>query len=115
VTLAFTGGAVDSGSLQDGRYDLTITSALISNANGQLDGNGDGVAGDNYVLIGDTTTNKLFRLFGDADGGGTVDAIDFGAFLGAFGTNNSIFDFDNGGTVDALDFGQFLQRFGTGI
>ena len=71
----------------------------------------DGVAGDNWV----SPTDSIFRIFGDANGGGSVDAIDFGAFLGAFGTNNAIFDFDNGGAVDALDFSQFLRRFGTGI
>jgi hypothetical protein len=113
----FSGGPLNSGSLADGVYVLTIFSAQITDEIGQhLDGNGDGIAGDNYVSP--TTPgnpNRIFRLFGDADGSGTVDALDFGAFLGAFGTANSTFDFDNGGTVDALDFGQFLQRFGTGI
>lgn len=112
VTLAFTGGAVDFGSLQDGRYDLSIFAGSISNANGLLDGNGDGVGGDNYTLIGDPATNKLFRLFGDGNGSGNVDATDFGLFRGAYGTANTIFDFDNGGGVDASDFGNFRQRFG---
>ena len=58
---------------------------------------------------------SVYRLFGDSDGGRTVDAIDFSAFLNAFGTNNVIFDFDGGGATDALDFGQFLLRFGTGV
>ena len=44
---------------------------------------------------------------GDVDGGGTVDAIDFGQFLGNFGQTvppgNAAFDFDNGGTVDAVN------------
>jgi hypothetical protein len=115
VTLTFSGGPVEFGSLADGRYTLTARATQIGADGLQLDGNGDGTAGDDYVLVGDPTTNKLFRLFGDADGSGTVDALDFGAFLGAFGTANPNFDFDNGGAVDALDFGQFLQRFGTGI
>jgi hypothetical protein len=58
---------------------------------------------------------SVYRLFGDADGNGSVDGIDYGAFRNAFGTANYIFDFDGGGAVDGLDFGQFRQRFGTGI
>jgi hypothetical protein len=115
VTLTFSSGtAVDFGSLADGRYTLTVNAGQVSNTFGQLDGNGDGVAGDNYVLAG-TPANGLFRLYGDNNGSGTVDALDFGAFLSAFGAGPSIFDFDNNGTTDAADFGQFLQRFGTGI
>ena len=33
----------------------------------------------------------------------------------AFGTNRAAFDFDGGGSVDALDFGQFRPHFGTSI
>ena len=51
VTLTFTGGSVDlGGSLSDGRYTLTIIGSQFT-GNG-FDGNGDGIAGDNYVLIG---------------------------------------------------------------
>jgi hypothetical protein len=85
---------VEYGSLADGRWQLAIPNAGFASPLNQL---------------------NIFRLVGDNDGGGTVDALDFGAFLGAFGSSNSVFDFDNGGTVDALDFGQFLQRFGAGI
>jgi predicted outer membrane repeat protein len=101
VTLTFTGGAVEFGSLADGRYTLTAFAALLG-----LDGNGDGVAGDDF-------TTTLHRLFGDADGDGDVDAQDFGAFRAAFGGTNNTFDFDNDGDVDAADFGQFRARFGT--
>src|SRR5262249_32617844 len=90
VFLNFAGGAVDNISLKDGRYTLTVFSVAVLGLGGHLDGNGDGAAGDNYVLVGDTT-NKLFRLFGDSDGSGNVDAIDFGAFRSAFGTTNSTF------------------------
>ena len=103
-----TGGSIEGNSLADGRYTLTALATHIPN----LDGNGDGTAGDDYTRVG-TPANGLFRLFGDADGNGGVDALDFGAFRAAFGTNNSAFDFDGGGAVDALDFGQFRLRFGT--
>jgi hypothetical protein len=89
--------------------------ASASSPGGQLDGNSDGTPGDNYTLIGDPATNKLFRLFGDGNGSGNVDAADFGMFRAAYGTSNNIFDFDNGGGVDATDFGAFRQRFGAAI
>ena len=117
VRYTFSAGPLNNGSLADGVYVLTEFASQITDELGQhLDGNGDGVGGDDYVSP--TTAgnpNRIFRLFGDADGSGTVDALDFGMFIGAFGTGTGIFDFDNGGTTDALDFGQFLQRFGTGI
>ena len=112
VTLTFTGGPVAFGSLADGRYTLTVFGAQVNN--GLFDGNGDGIPGDDYVLIG-TPANGFFRLFGDANGSGNVDATDFGAFRSAFGTANNFFDSDNDGDVDASDFGNFRQRFGVAI
>ncbi len=110
VTLAFTGGPVDYQSLADGRYTLTILASKIAN----LDGNGDGTPGDDYLLIG-TPANGLFRIFGDSDGDGTVAANDFIQFRLALGGNNPIFDFDNDGAVAASDFIQFRLRFGGSI
>ncbi len=110
VTLTFTGGAVEFGSLADGRYKLTALASQISN----LDGDGNGTAGDDFVLVGDTT-NKLFRLFGDSDGDGTVAANDFIQFRLALGGTSVIFDFDGDGAVAASDFIQFRLRFGGSI
>lgn len=115
VSLSFTGGAVEFGSLADGRYTLTIDASQVFNANGQLDGNGDGNAGDNYTLTG-TPTNGLFRLFGDSDGDGDVDLSDFSAFRMTFGNaSNLSFDADADGDVDLGDFAAFRGRFGTMI
>ena len=108
-----TGGAVDGKSLQDGRFTLTVLAAQI--AGDGIDGNGDGVGGDDYVLAGDPATNKLFRLFGDANGDGTVSASDFILFRQYFGGVNSIFDFDGDGSVSASDFIEFRLRFGGSI
>jgi hypothetical protein len=115
VNLSFTGGAVNGRSLADGRFTLSITAANVSSPSGQLDGDGDGIAGGNFVLVGNPATNKLFRLFGDADGNGDVDAADFAAFRVAFGGSSAIFDFDNDGSVSASDFIQFRLRFGGSI
>src|SRR5205085_12290470 len=83
VNFTFTGGAIDKSSLADGRYTLTIPAGAVSTPSGLLDGNGDGIPGDNYTLIGNTSTNNLFRLFGDADGDGDVDNSDFVYFRAA--------------------------------
>jgi hypothetical protein len=114
VTLTFTGGAVDFGSLADGRYTLTAIAVDISSSAGDLDGTGAGVEDVDYVLVG-TPTNGLFRLFGDITGDGTVSAADFDAFRQSFGGVNDAFDFNGDGTVSASDFMQFRQRFGGSI
>lgn len=109
VTLTFTNGPVEFGSLADGKYTLTALAALLGN----FDGNGDGVAGDNYVLVGNTS-NKLFRLYGDSDGDGDVEIADFSAFRLAFGNSSNLaFDSDGDGDVDLGDFAAFRGRFGT--
>jgi len=79
-----------------------------------LDGNNDGVAGGDYVLAGNTA-NKLFRLFGDADGNGIVNSVDFASFRSAFGLGTSIFDFNNDGQTNSNDFAEFRKRFGLAI
>ena len=101
--------------MADGRYTFTALASQISGAGIALDGNGDGVAGDDYALVGDPATNKLFRLFGDANGDGTVAASDFILFRQMFGGASTIFDFSGDGTVSANDFAQFRLRFGGSI
>lgn len=113
VALSFSGTiAVDYESLADGLYTLKIAAADVGNANGNLDGNNDGIPGGNYELVG-TTMNKLYRLFGDSNGDAAVTSADFGEFRSTFGTNlNLAFDFDNNGNVTSNDFGEFRKRFG---
>jgi hypothetical protein len=110
--LTFAGGPVESGSLADGRYTLTINATQIGSAFGQLDGNGDGVGGDDYTLVGNPAAGpRLFRLFGDIDGNGSVSVSDFLSFRVAFLTANDAFDFNGSGSVDAGDFLAFRVRF----
>ncbi|MFO0808128.1 MAG: S8 family serine peptidase [Gemmataceae bacterium] len=109
VTLAnFTGAETAGGSLADGRYALTVLASQLAS----LDGNGDGTAGDDYVLNG-TATNGLFRYYGDADGDGDVDGSDLFAYVPTvFNANNyiSAFDFDGDGDVDGTDLFKFVQN-----
>ncbi|MBX7103984.1 MAG: hypothetical protein K1X57_07875 [Gemmataceae bacterium] len=108
VSLTFAAGPVAAGSLADGRYTLTLRASQING--GAFDGNSDGIPGDDYVLTG-TPTNGLFRLFGDSDGNGTVNSVDFLAFRLAFLGSSAPFDSDGNGTVDSGDFLQFRLRF----
>jgi len=70
-----------------------------------LDGNGDGVGGDDYVF-------SFHRLFGDANGDKRVDAADFALFRQVFGTPALTFDFNNDGQTTSDDFAEFRKRFG---
>jgi predicted outer membrane repeat protein len=118
VTLTFTGGPVDYGSLADGRYTLKAFASSISDIYGFLDGNGDGTGGDDFILasapVGMPPTN-IFRFYGDINGDGTVSASDFIQFRQYFGGVNSALDFNNDGSVAASDFIQFRLRFGGSI
>jgi hypothetical protein len=118
VTITFlAGGAVPvdpAASLIDGNYQLTIVAANVVGAGGNLDGNGNGTGGDDFQSPA-TGPGRIFRLFGDADGDGDVDAVNFGQFRAAFGAGDPVFDFDGDGDVDAADFGQFRARFGSSV
>jgi hypothetical protein len=115
--LTFTGPGVVAVSLADGRYKLRVLAAQVTDAFGQpLDGDGDGQPGGDYVS---TPAANLFRLFGDSDGSGAVDALDLLRFRQAFGhaapdpAYLAYFDYDGNGAVDALDLFQFRPRLGT--
>ena len=123
VTITFSGaGFVDgSGSLVDGRYDLTIDASKVSGVGGQLDGNGDLTGGDNYTNLSNPfpaapAAGSIFRLFGDANGDGIVNNaggnFDFTKFRASFGTSDPFFNFDNIGLVAQPDFNAFRARFG---
>lgn len=116
VTLTFSGPSTDAGtfSLSDGRYNLTVLANQITIP---VNGFDSGGPGGNYVEMGSpTSANKLFRLFGDADGNGSVSAADFNAFRIAYGTTGpSIFDFAGDNNVSAADFNNFRTRYGVTI
>jgi subtilisin-like proprotein convertase family protein len=93
-------------TLADGNYLLTIPAPAVRNLAGMsLDGDGDGVAGGNFVTT-------FHRLFGDANGDRTITAMDFHQFRLALGQGPSIFDFDNDGLTSAADFNAFRWRYG---
>jgi len=120
ATLTFTGGSVDFGSLADGRYTLTILSSMVTGAGGNLDGDGNNVGGDDYVLesaASPAPPTNIFRLFGDSTGDGAVTSVDFAEFRSFFGLPGpgSIFDFNGDNLTNSDDFSEFRKRFGVGI
>lgn len=115
AVLTFNGALSEFGSLQDGRYTLTIPAAnALDVSNQPLDGNGDGTGGDPYVLSS-SGTSGIFRLFGDGDGNGTVNSNDFALFRTVFGVAGSVFDFNSNGVVNSDDFAEFRKRFGISL
>jgi hypothetical protein len=92
LTLHFAGTSVAGGSLEDGRYTLRYGGSVV------LD------------------PSHLFRLFGDVNGDGQVDASDQSAFLAAYRSRNgmanyhSYFDYNGDGMVDSTDYYQFLAH-----
>jgi hypothetical protein len=119
---ALNGGAA---SLADGRYQLSISAvAVIGPTGAALDGDGDGVAGGNYISPADTyggSGTHLYRLFGDVNGDGVVDPTDLTPLRGAFNANSSqsnyivALDANNDGVIDPTDLNQFRTRFNTNV
>ena len=91
---------------------------MVTTDNGyHLDGNGDNMPGDDFVLPSaapPATATNIFRFFGDLDGDGDTDAANFLAFRNVFlgiTPYDPALDFDASGSVDAADFLQFRNRY----
>ena len=118
ITFGLGTGVIDrttANSLADGNYRLEIDATQITSASSML-------AMENNYAYGAQPTDNFFRLYGDGNGDGNTDFIDFsGGFLPAFGTgvgsNGYLDEFDSNGdgNVDFIDFSNgFLPNFGTG-
>ncbi len=105
--VTFSGAGVVAGSIADGRYDLTVDHTLVHDSANQS------LAAD--LVLG------FFRLFGDANGDGTVNTADQIAFRTAFGRSTgdaayrAYLDYNADGTVNTFDQLQFRLRFGVTI
>jgi subtilase family serine protease len=135
VTLFFSGSETDPdsvlnggiASLADGQYTLTVLAGSITDSNGvALDGDGNGVAGGDYVSPPDTAGGgagqlRLYRLFGDVNGDGFVDAFDLGVLRGTINASAgtmgylAYLDGNGDGTVDALDLNLIRGRINTNV
>ncbi|HUT90108.1 MAG TPA: N-acetylmuramoyl-L-alanine amidase [Thermoguttaceae bacterium] len=120
VTLSFAGPDIIGGSLADANYRLTIHGDKVHDSvfGQDLDGDGDGSAGGDYVF-GDQATDALFRLFGDSDGDRDVDNLDFlwlrSTYCKSLGDLGFLWYFDHDGDhdVDVADYQQFRTRLRT--
>lgn len=120
ATLSFTGSGIIGGSLADGNYRLTMIAGNILKGGLQLDGDGNGTGGDNFVR-GTLDTDNFFRLYGDFDGNRVINGLDLGRFRLTNGASagdaafNPLFDFDGNGVINGLDLGRFRIRNGTSL
>ena len=107
-TLSFSGSQFVGGSLGDGRYSLAVHSSLVT------DGVGQNLAGGDQLF-------NFARLFGDLNGDGYTDSIDYLSFRNAYGKSLgqagyiAPFDYDGNGTIDANDNNAFRLRLGKKI
>ncbi|MEM9828208.1 MAG: Ig-like domain-containing protein, partial [Planctomycetota bacterium] len=116
------GSGVQTGDIAsvitDGGFEFIIHADALTNVDAQtLDGNGDGIAGDAFVFDSGGEDRFAFR-YGDFDGNGSVNLLDFAEFRRVFGTTidpgseETYFDANLDGQVNLLDFARFRTAFG---
>jgi hypothetical protein len=109
ATLTFAGANSTAGSLDDGNWTLTVDHTKVQSAAGAA------------PMAADFTQANIKRLYGDVNGDGVVNGLDFGFFRNAFGTAAGdpayldYLDYNGDGVVNGLDFAQFRTRFGVTI
>jgi uncharacterized delta-60 repeat protein len=108
ATFSFPG--LPGGLLPDGRWRATLLASGVSDRYGnRLDGDGDGVPGDDLVY-------QFFHLTGDANHDARVNLQDFNVMAGNFGRTGGDYsqgDFNYDGVVNLADFNLLAGHFGT--
>ena len=93
--VTFSGNGVAGKSIANGIYDITLNGAAVS------------VEGNPSATVASRPTDTFYRLFGDSNGDGVVNAADNFKLKAALTTYNSIFDSNGDGVVNAADNFQF--------
>jgi hypothetical protein len=110
ATLSF---AIDD--ITSGVYEMRISSDVVDSNGDQLDGNGDGTVGDDYVISGNTT-NRFYRMKSDHNGDGGTSVFDFTTFSYWFGQSVPqaplYADMNGDDGVSVFDFTSFSSNFG---
>ncbi|MFO0939536.1 MAG: YDG domain-containing protein [Pirellulales bacterium] len=94
-------------SLLDGNYRLDVDATKVVDAVQRVM--------PTNAVIGATAADKFFRLYGDIDGNGAVDAVDYIAARNAFaspGNYNAAFDINGDGVLSASESTSFTLNFG---
>jgi Bacterial Ig-like domain (group 3)/Dockerin type I domain len=105
--VTFSGSGVVGGSIANGAYAITvsdpgsITAVSDSQALTVTAGLAPGTGNPGYA------TQQFYRLFGDINGDGFVNASDNAKFKQALSTYNAAFDYSQDGFVNAADNAQF--------
>lgn len=98
--VSFSGSGVVGNSIADGVYDITLnTSAVTSEANPT-------------VPAQPHNTDTFFRLFGDINGDGLINAYDNFQFKKASTTYNAAFDYNDDTVIDGTDTTAFDAQTG---
>ena len=101
--ITFAGAGINaSGSLQDGHYTLNVLDTAVHNVT-------NATMAQNYNY-------HFFRFFGDSNGDGRVDAVDYAAFRTAYLSGNatganSIYDYNGDGVFTTADLQAFTYNF----
>jgi hypothetical protein len=99
--VTFSGSGVTAGSIANGAYDITLNASSIS------------VEGNPAAAISPRPTDTFYRLFGDINGDGAVNAADNIRFKAALTTYNAAFDSNGDGFINAADNIQFKNSQST--
>jgi hypothetical protein len=111
ATLTFAGASVESGSLADGTWTLTVDRTKVRSAVG------------NVQMAADFVQGGITRLYGDFNGDGSVTLEDYEQFGAGFGLSDGdpgwaafrSFDYNGDGTINLEDYEQFGNRFGRSL
>lgn len=112
ATLTFPG--LNNGLLSDGNWRLTLSGQTVRDTFGnQLDGNGDGVAGDSFNF-------DFFTLAGDVNRDRVVNFSDLLIVSQRYGTGGNTFssgnvDYSAGGAVNFSDLLLVAQKYGSNL
>ncbi|MFT5527587.1 MAG: hypothetical protein ACI9HK_005569, partial [Pirellulaceae bacterium] len=108
---------LDTG-LTQGVYQLEISNTITDVLGRRIDGNGDGIGGDTYLLQGDSN-NHFYQLTAEYNGDKGVSVFDFTTFSYWFGNSVGIAPAyaDNNGDdgVSVFDFTAFSTNFGAAV
>jgi O-glycosyl hydrolase len=110
-------GGSDVTHLENGRYEVQITTASILDPTGNALADADGTADGKYRIAQSTSAAapNIFRLGGDLDGDADVDLSDLSVLSAHYGTLDPLGDADGDGDVDLSDLGLLSANYGGSI